>query len=164
MYGTAICQSIGGHRLEQLVLDTVFQGLAPAAIDATLRAMQQLTETHQTQIRSAELELERAHQNADRARRQFDRCEPENRLVARTLESEWERQLVELSHAERRLAAIRARRPQPLSEQEIAWCRHARHSDRSPFSSCANVAATSSSPCSSATSTSCLSAAQSTPA
>jgi hypothetical protein len=125
MYGTAICQSIGGHRLEQLVLDAGFAALAPAALDATLHAMQQLSDTHQAHLRSAELELERARQNAERARRQFDRCEPENRLVARTLESKWERQLIEVSHAEQRLAAIRARRPQPLTEQEIAWCRHA---------------------------------------
>jgi DNA invertase Pin-like site-specific DNA recombinase len=125
MYGTAICQSIGGQRIEHLVLDAVFAALAPAAIDATLRAMQQLADTYQTQVHSAELELERARQNADRAQRQFDRCEPENRLVARTLESEWERQLVDVSHAEQRLAAVRARRPQPLTDQEIAWCRHA---------------------------------------
>ena len=125
MYGTAICQSIGGQRIEQLVLDAVFAALAPAAIDATLRAMQQLTDTYQAQVRSAELQLERARQTADRAQRQFDRCEPENRLVARTLESEWERALLDVSHAEQRLAAIRARRPQPLTEQEIAWCRHA---------------------------------------
>ena len=125
MYGTAICQSVAGRRLEQLVLDAVFAALAPAAIDATLRAMQQLTDTHHAQVRSAELELERARQNADRARRQFDRCEPENRLVARTLESEWERQLIDVSHAEQRLAAIRAHRPEPLTEQEITWCRHA---------------------------------------
>jgi DNA invertase Pin-like site-specific DNA recombinase len=133
MYGTAICQSVGGHRIEQLVLDAVFAALAPAAIDATLRAMQQLSDTYQAQVRSAELELERARQNADRAHRQFDRCEPENRLVARTLEREWERQLADVSHAEQRLAAIRARRPQPLSEQEIAWCRHAGADLRTAF-------------------------------
>jgi hypothetical protein len=133
MYGTAICQSVGGHRIEQLVLDAVFVALAPAAIDATLRAMQQLTDTHQAQVHSAELELERARHNAERAQRQFDRCEPENRLVARTLESEWERQLIEVSHAEQRLAAIRARRPHPLTEQEIAWCRHAGADLRAAF-------------------------------
>ena len=49
MYGAAICQSIGGHWLEKLVLDQVFAALAPAAIDATLRAMAQLTDTHQAQ-------------------------------------------------------------------------------------------------------------------
>ena len=67
--------------------------LAPAAIDATLQAVEQLTETHHGRVHSAELELERARQDTDPARRQFDGCEPENRLVARTLESEWEQQL-----------------------------------------------------------------------
>ena len=125
MYGTASCQTVGGRRLERLVTDAVFQALAPAAIDATLRAIEQLTDTHHARVRSAELELERAHQDADRARRQFDRCEPENRLVARTLESEWEAQLHNVHHAEQRLATIRADRPKPLTDEEIAWCRHA---------------------------------------
>jgi DNA invertase Pin-like site-specific DNA recombinase len=125
MYGTPSCQTVGGRRIERLVTDAVFQALAPAAIDATLRAMQQLTETHQARVRSAELELERARHDANRARRQFDRCEPENRLVARTLESEWETQLQNVQHAERQLAGVRARRPEPLSAEEIAWCRHA---------------------------------------
>jgi DNA invertase Pin-like site-specific DNA recombinase len=125
MYGTATCQSVGGRRIERLVAEQVFQALAPAAIDATLHAMEQLTETHHARIHSAELELERARQDADRARRQFDRCEPENRLVARALESEWERQLVNVHRAEQQLAAVRARRPEPLTEEEIAWCRRA---------------------------------------
>ena len=125
MYGMASCQTVGGRRIERLVTDAVFKALAPAAIDATLRAIEQLTDTHQAHIRSAELELERARQDADRARRQFDRCEPENRLVARTLESEWEQQLGKVQHAEQQLATIHARRPQPLTDDEIAWCRHA---------------------------------------
>jgi len=125
MYGTAICRSVGGRRIERVVIDAVFQALAPAAIDATLRAMQRLTDGHEARVRSATLELERARQDADRARRQFDRCEPENRLVARTLESEWERQLFNVNRAEQHLATIRVRRPQPLSEEEITWCRRA---------------------------------------
>lgn len=125
MYGTASCQTVGGRRIERLVTDAVFQALAPAAIDATLHAIEQLTDTHQARIHSSELELERARQHADRARRQFDRCEPENRLVARTLESEWEQELVNVQRAEQRLATIRARRPKPLTDEEIAWCRHA---------------------------------------
>jgi DNA invertase Pin-like site-specific DNA recombinase len=133
MYGTASCQSVGGRRIERLVTDAVFQALAPAAIDATLRAMEQLADTHQARIRSAELELERARQDAERARRQFDRCEPENRLVARTLESEWEQHLVNVQRAERQLAGIRARRPEPLTEEEIAWCRHAGADLRAAF-------------------------------
>jgi DNA invertase Pin-like site-specific DNA recombinase len=124
-YGTARCQSVGGRGVERLVLDAVFRALAPAAIDATLRAIEDLTDTHQARVHSAELELERARHDAERARRQFERCEPENRLVARTLESEWERQLVQVRHAEQQLAAISVRRPEPLTKQEIAWCHHA---------------------------------------
>jgi DNA invertase Pin-like site-specific DNA recombinase len=124
-YGTGPCQSVGGRRVEQVVLDAVFQALAPAAIDATLRAIEDLASTHHARVRSAELELERARYHADRARRQFDGCEPENRLVARTLEGEWEDQLQHVRQAEQALAAVRASRPEPLTEQEIAWCRRA---------------------------------------
>jgi hypothetical protein len=124
-YGTARCQGgIGGGRVERAVLDAVFDALAPASIDATLRAIEDLKSNHQASVRSAELELERASYEADRARRQFDGCEPENRLVARTLEAEWEQRLHHVRAAERALAAVRARRPQPLTEQEISWCRH----------------------------------------
>lgn len=124
-YGTARCQSgIGGGRVERAVLDAVFEALAPASIDATLRAVAELNTGHETAVRSAELELERASYEADRARRQFDGCEPENRLVARTLEAEWEQRLQKARSAERSLAAVRARRPEPLTEQELAWCRH----------------------------------------
>jgi DNA invertase Pin-like site-specific DNA recombinase len=98
LYGTGRCQSVGGRRIERVVLDAVFQALAPAAIEATLRAIEHANDTHAARVRSAELELERAQIHAERAHRQFDACEPENRLVARTLERECE---------------------------EIAWCRGA---------------------------------------
>ena len=63
--------------------------------------------------------------HADRARRQFDACEPENRLVARTLEREWEQRLGDVRRAEHALAEIAARRPDPLNGEEIEWCRQA---------------------------------------
>jgi len=126
LHGTIpTCQSLGGRRLELTVLDAVFEALRPASIDATLRAIEEAASDHQTRVRSAELEVERARYEADRARRQYDACEPENRLVARTLERAWERSLEELRAAERALAARRARRPEPLSAEEIAWCRRA---------------------------------------
>jgi hypothetical protein len=76
-------------------------------------------------VRSAELQLERAQIHADRAHRQFDACEPENRQVARTLEREWEQRLTEVRAAERAVAQVATKRPEPLTREEIAWCRHA---------------------------------------
>jgi hypothetical protein len=125
LYGTERCQSVGGRRIERVVLDAVFQALQPAGIEATLRALEHAEGEHQARVRSAELELESAQIHADRARRQFDACEPENRQVARTLEREWEQRLTEVRRAERALAEVTAKRPSPLSDEEIAWCRRA---------------------------------------
>jgi DNA invertase Pin-like site-specific DNA recombinase len=125
LYGTKRCQSVGGRRIEQVVLASVFEALAPAGIEATLRALQHTNEEHHARVRSAELELERAQIHAERARRQFDGCEPENRLVARTLEREWEQRLTDVRAAERTVVEVAAKRPDPLTDQEIAWCRHA---------------------------------------
>jgi DNA invertase Pin-like site-specific DNA recombinase len=125
LYGTKRCQSVGGRRIEQVVLASVFEALAPAGIEATLRALEHADGDHQARVRSAELELERAQIHAERARRQFDGCEPENRLVARTLEREWEQRLTDVRAAERTVAEVTAKRPDPLTDQEIAWCRRA---------------------------------------
>jgi DNA invertase Pin-like site-specific DNA recombinase len=125
LYGTKRCQSVGGRRIERVVLDAMFEALQPAGIEATLRALEHAEGEHQARVRSTELELERAQINADRARRQFDACEPENRLVARTLEREWEQRLTAVRAAERDLALVTAKRPDPLTGQEIAWCRRA---------------------------------------
>jgi DNA invertase Pin-like site-specific DNA recombinase len=125
LYGTERCQSVGGRRIERVVLDAVFQALAPAGIEATLRAIEHANDDHHARVRSTELELERAQIHAERARRQFDACEPENRQVARTLEREWEQRLTAVRAAERALAEVTAKRPQPLTDEEIAWCRRA---------------------------------------
>lgn len=123
--GTGRCQSVGGRRIERVVLDAVFHALQPAGIEATLRALEQAEGDYQARVRSAELELERAQIHAERARRQFDACEPENRLVARTLEREWEQRLTEVRRAERATAEVQAKRPNPLTDEEIAWWRRA---------------------------------------
>lgn len=125
LYGSKRCQSVGGRRIEQVVLAAVFEALQPAGIEATLRAIEQTSSDHQARVRSAQLELERAQIHAERARRQFDACEPENRLVARTLEREWEQRLTAVRAAEHAVAEVAAKRPDPLSDEEIAWCRRA---------------------------------------
>ena len=117
LYGTERCQSVGGRRIERVVLDAVFQALQPAGIEATLRAIEHANGDHQARVRSAELELERAQIHADRAQRQFDACEPENRLVARTLEREWEQRFTDVRSAERAVAEVAAKRPDPLTER-----------------------------------------------
>ena len=119
--GEHVCQSIGGIRLENRILDELFAVLAPAALTATAQALAEVDANYQRELAVFELAVERTRYEADRALRQFDNVEPENRLVARTLEANLEAKLAAVRAAENDLAAQRARRPIALTEQELAW-------------------------------------------
>jgi excisionase family DNA binding protein len=122
LYGSAhVCQSIGGRKLESRVLDELFAVLEPASLAATAKALSEADANHRQRIAVFELAAERARFAADRARRQFDAVEPENRLVARTLERALEEALGAQRQAEAELAAQRLRQPTKLSEAETAW-------------------------------------------
>jgi hypothetical protein len=112
------CQSIGGGRLEETVLQQLFAVLAPAALSATAAVLAQADATYQKRLRVFETNVERARFEADRARRQYDLVEPENRLVARTLEAALEANLAAARAAENDLAVQRVRRPVSLTAQE----------------------------------------------
>jgi DNA invertase Pin-like site-specific DNA recombinase len=113
------CQGLGGRQLDEAVLAEVFRVLEPAAITATAKALSDQEASEAARLRAFELAVERARYEAERARRQFDACEPENRLVARTLEANWEKALREVERAEAELAAQRARRTSPLTSEEL---------------------------------------------
>jgi DNA invertase Pin-like site-specific DNA recombinase len=126
LYGNdRACQSIGGRRLEQHVLDEVFAVLQPATLAATAKALNDADGVHRQRLTVFELAVERTQFEAERARRQFDVVEPENRLVARTLERAWETALARQHQAEADLVAQRARRPTRLDDHEVAWLQHA---------------------------------------
>jgi DNA invertase Pin-like site-specific DNA recombinase/predicted DNA-binding transcriptional regulator AlpA len=131
--GEKSCQSIGGLRLERRVLDEVFAVLEPAALAATAKALRDAEKTHATNLRAFTLSVERARFDVDRARRQYDAVEPENRLVARTLERSLEAKLTDQRQTERDLLAAKARRPVKLSDQELAWLSRAGADVRAVF-------------------------------
>jgi hypothetical protein len=131
--GESGCQSIGGRRLENRVLDEVFAVLEPAALAATAQALTDAAQAHAAGLRAFELAAERARYEAERARRQYDAVEPENRLVARTLERALEARLATQRQAERDLLAARARRPVRLTDDEAAWLTRAGADVRAVF-------------------------------
>jgi DNA invertase Pin-like site-specific DNA recombinase len=120
-----ICQSLGGVRLETRLVDAFLAALAPASLEATILALQETECAWGTECRQRELLVEQARYAAERAERQFSRVEPENRLVARTLERAWEERLRQLRQSEDDLARFRSSRPTPLSDDDIQWLRRA---------------------------------------
>jgi excisionase family DNA binding protein len=122
LYGTERgCCSIGGGRLEKTILAELFAVLEPASLQATARALADADQHYQRRLAAFELSVERARYEAARARRQYDAVEPENRLVARTLERSWEDKLAAVRQAENDLRAQQARRPATLTDDELAW-------------------------------------------
>lgn len=113
-----ICGSLGGTRLDRAVADAFLEAVTPAAVAATAGAIGELTDQHDQRAQGQRLALERARFEAGRARRQFDACEPEHRLVARSLERSLEDALRVVDREERALAALDRARPAPLSGAE----------------------------------------------
>jgi len=127
------CQSLGGRRLENRVLEEVFAMLEPASLAATAKALAEADANYQRRLAVFELAVERARYEADRARRQFDAVEPENRLVARTLERSLEKALIAQRQVEADLAAQRLRQPTRLTEEETGWLSRAGADVRAVF-------------------------------
>ncbi len=117
----AVCQRVGGRRVDEAVLAAVFEALEPASLAATAAALAEAETEHIRGLAAFEAAVERARYEAERARRQFDAVEPENRLVARGLEAAWEARLGEVTRAQAALADRQARRPVALSEDEMLW-------------------------------------------
>ncbi|MBV9796530.1 MAG: recombinase family protein [Solirubrobacterales bacterium] len=112
------CQSLGGQRLDDAVSAAFLEAVTPAGVRACAEAVGELERQHEERLRGQRLAVERAEFEARRAQRQFDACEPENRLVARTLERAWEQALSRLEGERRKLADLEARRPEPLTQGE----------------------------------------------
>jgi excisionase family DNA binding protein len=112
------CQSLGGVRLEKAITAAFLEAVTPAGIRASAEAIEELERAHEERLAGQRLAVERAQFDADRAQRQFDACEPENRLVARTLEGRLEAALGGLESERRKLAQLESRRPEPLTAAE----------------------------------------------
>ncbi|MGH8777311.1 MAG: recombinase family protein [Jiangellaceae bacterium] len=130
---TPECQGLGAVAVDEAVTAEVFKVLEPAAMAATAKALAEVETNETLRLAAFETAAERARYAAGRARRQFDACEPENRLVARSLETVWETALAEVRRAEGELATQRQRRPAPLSDEELAWLSQAGADVRAMF-------------------------------
>ena len=103
-YGEPSCIAFGGLRVDDVVEAALLAVVEPAAIQAARDAEAQAA-TRRDEAREALLrDLEAARYAADRALRQYDAADPENRLVTGELEARWNRALERAAAVERRIA------------------------------------------------------------
>ncbi len=98
------CMRLGAGRIDQAVAETFLDAISPAGLEAAIEAQSLQDAVHQSALKQFRLQVEAIQYEAQRAERRYQAVEPENRLVARTLEAEWEDKLKELQAAEAELA------------------------------------------------------------
>jgi excisionase family DNA binding protein len=111
------CRIMGGLTVEEAVAQAFLTTLSPTSLDAMRHATERLAAKRRLAQQQVELELERARYEAQRCQRQYHAVEPENRLVARTLESQWNQALERVAELERAVRDAQAV-PGGLSEAE----------------------------------------------
>ena len=111
---------VGGVGIDATVADAFLAALAPAELEACLDAAEQLETGVDTALAQWRREVERARYDASKAERRYLAVDPDNRLVARGLEADWEKTLQALADAEAELARREAERPKTLTPQEKA--------------------------------------------
>ena len=101
---TPQCRSVLAEAVDRMVGQRLLEVLAPQEIALALAAADEVTARKTNHNRALELRVERTRYEAARAERAFHHCDPDNRLVARSLERRWEEKLRELAEVERELA------------------------------------------------------------
>lgn len=119
------CFGLKAPPVDELVAEQVLRALEPAAVDLSLHAAADIQQQRERLHQHWRQRLERARYEADRAERQYQSVEPDNRLVARTLEQRWEESLRQERQLREEYDRFRAQAPMGLSDADVRRIRAA---------------------------------------
>jgi len=100
------CQTMRGDGIDQVVSACFLEAIQPAQLAVALSTLDQLEARARQIDRQWQLRLERAQYEADLAHRRYNAVDPDNRLVARSLERDWNAKLTEVEQLQREHAAL----------------------------------------------------------
>ena len=83
------CITLSGKKIETALVQELLKVIKPAAIQASFEAEKRIAAQNSEYLKMIELELEQAKYECDRHKRQFDAVEPENSLVIREVQQQW---------------------------------------------------------------------------
>jgi DNA invertase Pin-like site-specific DNA recombinase len=100
------CQTMRGDGIDQAVASCFLEAIQPAHLAVSLATLDQLEARAHQLDRQWQLRLERAQYEADLAQRRYIAVDPDNRLVARSLERDWNEQLKAVEQLQREYLAL----------------------------------------------------------
>ena len=113
------CLSVGARNVDGAVSQALLSALRPTALQAAFDAFEQGTQQDSRKLKAIELALQQARYETQRARRQYDAVEPENRLVCGELEKRWEHALGAERQAEQAWEEARTQAKQLSQEDRL---------------------------------------------
>jgi DNA invertase Pin-like site-specific DNA recombinase len=116
--GEAVCSGLSAARLDEVLSELTLMALEPAALELSMRVSAEIEQERAKAESLRQKRLQRARYEAERAERQYQAVEPENRLVARTLERAWEEKLQAVRALEEEYDRQRAQQPRHLTGEE----------------------------------------------
>lgn len=114
------CLRVGGRQIDEAVTRMFLAALTPVGLEAALLAVHQVETNQDAALAQFELQVERAQYEAQRSERRYRAVDPDNRLVARGLEADWEKCLRELHDAEIEFSKRKAASARKASDEERA--------------------------------------------
>jgi DNA invertase Pin-like site-specific DNA recombinase len=117
-YGGEHCVTIAARAVDKCAADLVMKALEPAALEVSLQVTENIEAERRRLEEAWSQKLERAQYEVDRATRQYNAVEPENRLVARTVERQLEERLVVQRQLQEEHRRFVAQQPSVLSAEE----------------------------------------------
>jgi hypothetical protein len=94
-----ICQSMAGAEIDRAIGELLLQTVSPIALQVSLAVQREIQSRVEETDRVRKQQVERAQLEADQARHRFMRVDPSNRLVADSLEADWNQKLRALQEA-----------------------------------------------------------------
>ena len=108
--GTPPCQFIPGGNLDQAVGAALVETITPVKLELALAVQQEIEEREVETSRLYQMQVERARYESTLAERRYKAVDPDNRLVAGTLEAEWNGKLRLEREAEQEYERLRLAR------------------------------------------------------
>src|SRR6266566_2755163 len=99
-HAQAICQRIVGGALDRAIGELLVETVSPLALEVALAVQDELEARAQEVDRMRRQQVERARYETELAQRRYLRVDPDNRLVADSLEADWNRKLCTLQEAQ----------------------------------------------------------------
>ena len=103
MLGHDRCLRFGGLGVDKAIAAEILRVVQPIAVEAAIEAERMQAVAREERLRAAELDLQKAQYEAGLAERRYAACDPENRLIAATLERNWEAALQRLEACKMRI-------------------------------------------------------------